>query len=172
VRDRLASLFGLRPGELERLFGGNPVCVKRAVDVDTASDLRGRFRDAGALVDIRPTEATARPAPALPANSDGAPPPARVGTDDAVGWTLAAPGTGSLADCARSVAAVPLPDISRLTLTAEDADGSDATTLPPPDIDTSRLSVAPPNMGSLEDCRKEKPARPIADISHLSLSDD
>ena len=43
---------------------------------------------------------------------------------------------------------------------------------PPPVIDTSRLSVAPPRTGSLEDCRQDKPARPIGDISHLALSDD
>ena len=116
VRERLAALFGLGPAELGRLFGGDPVCVKRAVDVDTASHLRGRFRDAGALVDIRPAEATPKPSPP----------------------------------------AAPEPDAPAPTFA----------------IDTSHLSVAPPNTGSLEDCHREKPARPIGDISHLSLSDD
>lgn len=142
VRDRLAGAFGLGAAELERLFSGEPVCVKRGVDVDSAAQLRGRFRDAGALVDIRPAE-SARTAPA-PAPSGPAPAP--VVTETAAGgpWTLAPPG-----------AAV-----------------SEATAPPPPAIETSHLSMAEPNTGSLEDCRQEKPARPIGDISHLSLSDD
>lgn len=171
VRERLAALFGLGPAEVDRLFGGNPVCVKRAVDVDTAAQLRGRFRDAGALVDIRPAEATAKP-PAPRAATADPPVAAPAGTGNDVGWTLAAPQTGSLADCARPVVPVPLPDISGLDLAQAGTNLANDATVPPPAIDTSHLSVAPPNTGSLEDCHPEKPARPIGDISHLALSDD
>lgn len=169
VRVRLASLFGLSPAELERLFAGSAVCVKRAVDVDAAAQLRGRFRDAGALVDIRPTEPPARPAASTPPAPE-AQATAPVETGDG-GWTLAAPRTGSLADYARPVEAAPLPDISRLDLAPAGSTAADAST-PPPAIDTSHLSVAAPNTGSLADCRQDKPARPIGDISHLRLSDD
>jgi hypothetical protein len=172
ARERLASLFGLSATELERLFGGIPVCVKRAVDVDTASDLRGRFRDAGALVDIRPTDATAKPGPPPPISADVEPPPALGAAQGAAGWTLTAPGTGSVADSARPAAAAPLPDVNRITLGPEGGDASDAAAPPPYVIDTSHLSVAPARTGTLEDCRQEKPARPIGDISHLALSDD
>lgn len=171
VRERLGALFGLGPAEVDRLFGGNPVCVKRAVDVDTAAQLRGRFRDAGALVDIRPAEAAAKP-PAPAAATADSPVAAPAGTGDDVGWTLAAPQTGSLADCARPVVPVPLPDISGLDLAQAGTNLANDATVPPPAIDTSHLSVAPPNTGSLEDYRQEKPARPIGDISHLALSDD
>jgi hypothetical protein len=170
VRDRLAAQFGLAPAEVQRLFGGGSVCVKRAVDVDTASQLRGRFRDAGALVDIRPVEAAPRPVPpSVPATD--ATLPAAAAADDLAGWTLAAPRTGSLADCARPVAAAALPDVSGLDLAPAGTPvaGDDA---PPPAIDISHLSVAPPGTGTLEDCRKEAPARPIGDISHLQLADD
>jgi len=144
VRDRLAGAFGLGGAELERLFSGAPVCVKRGVDVDSAAQLRGRFRDAGALVDIRPAE-TARAEPPAPSPAP-APTPAPAVTEaaDDGSWTLAPAG----------------------------APVSDATAPPPPAIDTSHLSMTEPNTGSLEDCRQEKPARPIGDISHLSLSDD
>jgi hypothetical protein len=171
VRERLAALFGLGPAELDRLFVSNPVCVKRAVDVDTAAQLRGRFRDAGALVDIRPAEAAAKP-PAPAAATADSPVAAPAGTGDDVGWTLAAPQTGSLADCARPVVPVPLPDISGLDLAQAGTNLADDEAAPLPAIDTSHLSVAPPNTGSLEDYRQEKPARPIGDISHLALSDD
>jgi hypothetical protein len=169
VRSRLATLFGLGPAELDRLFAGATVCVKRAVDVDTASQLRGRFRDAGALVDIRPAEAGAKaplPAatPAAPVRPESAPATA--------GLTLAPPRTGSLADCAKPANPAPLPDISRLDVAPAGASLADADAPPPPAIDTSHLSVAPPNSGSLADCRQEKPARPIGDISHLRLTDD
>jgi hypothetical protein len=171
VRERLAALFGLGAAELDRLFGSNPVCVKRAVDVDTAAQLRGRFRDAGALVDIRPAEAAVKP-PAPAASPADPPGPAPAGIGDDVGWILAAPQTGSLADYARPVVPVPLPDISGLDLAQAGTNLADDEVAPPPAIDTSHLSVAPPNAGSLEDCRQEKPARPIGDISHLALSDD
>lgn len=171
VRDRLASLFGLGPGELDRLFRGGAVCVKRAVDVETASQLRARFRDAGALVDIRPAEPAAKPPAPAPAMAD---PPVATRPDAAndTAWTLSAPQTGSLEDYARPVTPAPLPDVSGLDLAAAGARLADAAQLPPPVIDTSHLSVAPPNTGSLEDCRQDKPARPIGDISHLALNDD
>ena len=174
VRERLAALFGLGPAELDRLFGSNPVCVKQAVDVDTAAQLRGRFRDAGALVDIRPAEAAVKPpAPAAPAAAAADPPvPTQAGIGDDVGWTLAAPQTGSLADYARPVMPAPLPDISGVDLAQAGTNLADDEAAPPPAIDTSHLSVAPPNTGSLADCHPEKPARPIGDISHLALSDD
>ena len=171
VRERLGALFGLGPAEVDRLFAGNPVCVKRAVDVDTAAQLRGRFRDAGALVDIRPAEATAKP-PAPAAATADPPVAAPAGAGDDVGWTLAAPQTGSLADYARPVMPAPLPDISGVDLAQAGTNLADDEAAPPPAIDTSHLSVAPPNTGSLADCHPEKPARPIGDISHLALSDD
>lgn len=142
VRDRLAGAFGLGAAELERLFSGDPVCVKRGVDVDSAAQLRGRFRDAGALVDIRPAD-TARSAPPPPGDSPAPAPTVAEAASDGP-WTLAPAG----------------------------APVSDATTPPPPVIDISHLSMAEPNTGSLEDCRQEKPARPIGDISHLRLEDD
>lgn len=172
VRERLAALFGLGPGELDRLFGGATVCVKRAVDVDTASQLRGRFRDAGALVDIRPVEAAAKAPPPAPTAAPAAavgPGPARASE---AGLTLAPPRTGSLADCARPAVPAALPEVSGLDLVPAGQSLAGAAAPPPPAIDTSHLSVAPPNTGSLEDCRQEKPARPIGDISHLRLSDD
>ena len=168
VRERLAALFGLDAGELNRLFGGSPVCVKRGVDVDTAAELRGRFRDAGALVDIRPAEAAGK----VPQEKPQAPAAVPPGTGTDTGWTLSPAQTGSLEDCARPVAPASLPDISGLDLAPTGGNLAEADAPPPPAIDTSRLSVAPPNTGSLEDCRQEKPARPIGDISHLALSED
>jgi hypothetical protein len=57
-------------------------------------------------------------------------------------------------------------------LLAEPGATIDETPRPPAaDIDTSRLSVLPPNTGSLEDCKVDKPPRPIPDISHLDFAD-
>ncbi len=169
VRERLASLFSLGAAELDRLFDGNPVCVKRGMDVDGAAQLRGRFRDAGALVDIRPAEAvrTAPPPASAPAS-----PAAQADAAIDEPWSLAPPQTGTLAGYARPVEAAPLPDVSAIALTPAGTPVADANAPPPPAIDTSHLSVSAPNTGSLEDCRQEKPARPIGDISHLTLSDD
>lgn len=45
-------------------------------------------------------------------------------------------------------------------------------TPPAVEIDTGGLEALPPNTGSLEDCRADKPPRPIPDISHMKLVDD
>lgn len=55
------------------------------------------------------------------------------------------------------------------------APGATIDETPPPapaEISTDGLEALPPNSGSLEDCKVEKPHRPIPDISHLQLTDD
>jgi len=137
VRDRLAGAFGLGATELERLFSGNPVCVKRGIDVDSAAQLRGRFRDAGALVDIRPAEIprtappASSPAPAqavtettpddpwtlapagAPVSDATAPPPAVIDTSH---LSMTEPNTGSFEDCRQAKPVRPIGDISHLSL--------------------------------------------------------
>jgi hypothetical protein len=59
-----------------------------------------------------------------------------------------------------------------MTLAEPGATIDETPPAPPADFDTRGLEALPPNTGSLADCRVEKPARPIPDISHLRLVDD
>lgn len=153
VRRGVLQLFKVDESAADRLFSGKPVRVKQGVDADAASRYRAAFRDVGALIQIVPSgsppPAAKRPSAAAVSSSPPMPPPTSPPAQDAappaaVAADLAEPGT--LLDHS------PPP--------------------PPADIDTSGLEALPPNTGSLEDCREDKPPRPIPDISHIKLVDD
>jgi hypothetical protein len=153
VRTGVARLFKMQDSAVDRLFSGKPIRVKQAVDADAASRYRAAFRDVGALIQI------------VPAGS--APPAAN------------APGAAAAAAPAKTAARPPSVDAptpsgaSGVADLAEPGAILDHTPPPPPaDIDTGSLEALPPNSGSLEDCRQDKPPRPIPDISHLRLVDD
>ncbi len=142
VRAAVAKLFKVEGEKVDRLFSGKPLRVKQGVDAEAASRYRATFRDAGALLQIVPS---------------GAPPPAKA---------HAANGGAS------SREAAPQRGAGDMHL-AEPGATIDHTPAPPAAaIDTSSLEALPPNSGSLEDCRVEKPPRPVPDISHLKLVDD
>jgi len=146
VRQGVAKLFKVQESAVDRLFSGKPLRVKQALDADTASRYRAAFREVGALVQIVPA---------------GSPTPTK-----AVQHSAAAARPAS----APPAPAAPAGDGISLAEPGATIDG----TPPPPDadIDTSGLEALPPNTGTLEDCRIEKPHRPIPDISHLELLDD
>jgi len=156
VRAGVAKLFKVQESAVDRLFSGKPLRVKQAVDADSASRYRSAFRDVGALVQIV---------------ASGSPPPAEKTPQapSAAGDTgSATPGSGSQA----AGQAAAAPDTTDIGL-AEPGAILDHTTPPQPaDIDTGTLEALPPNSGSLEDCRNDKPPRKIPDISHLKLVDD
>ncbi|HHH38871.1 MAG TPA: hypothetical protein ENK50_04775 [Sedimenticola sp.] len=156
VRQNLGRLFRTDGAALERLFSGTPVRVKRGVDQETAIRYRVAFREAGALVEIRPSGESGGQSPRT------APSP---------GLSLLPPRSGSLADCAPAVTPVPLPDISGLALAPPGAPLDDATPPPPADIDTTGLTLFPPASGSLEECAPTVVPLPLPDISDLKLDD-
>jgi hypothetical protein len=170
VRERLAKLFKLAPAELERLFGGAELRIKKDADVDTASRLRATFREAGALVDIRVAAAPSAVG-STPGNDREAAEPATSPANAPDGWTLAPPRTGSLLDCAAQRPHADLPDVSWMSLAPPGAPVADAVDVPAVSIDVSHLTMTAPSTGTLADCRTVKPAQPIPDISHLDLSD-
>jgi hypothetical protein len=152
VKREVAKLFKISESAADRLFSGQALRVKQAVDVDVAGRYRSLFRDAGALVQIvqsgdpAPEASTVQstPPPPTPSATTEAPAGSPVAAPTAPGMTLAAPGA--------TIDETPPPEPAR--------------------IDTSRLSAQPANTGSLEDCIIAKPPQPIPDISHLDLVDD
>jgi hypothetical protein len=144
VRQKLAALFKLAPEQIDHLFSGKRVAVKRNVDMDTAVKYRLTFRDAGALVEIKPV--------ATPASSSGTsipdipsePEPAtEETTEEKSGMTLSPANTGSLEDYAPAVIPAPIPDISQMSMAEAGSTLDDSEPPPPLEIDTSNLSVAP-----------------------------
>ena len=144
VRRGVAKLFKVQENSVDRLFSGNALRVKQAVDADVASRYRTAFRDVGALIQIV---------------ASGSPPPS------------ARPAAPANTNQQRS--ASKNPSAGEVMGLAPPGATIDLTEAPPPaDIDTSSLEALPPNTGSLADCQVEKTHRPIPDISHLGLQED
>ena len=157
VRQGVARLFKVQEDAVDRLFTGRPLRVKQGVDAESASRYRSAFRDVGALIQI--------------VESGSPPPAARVPAQQAT--TAAGPASPS-----PNAAEEQQPPLAQVT-EAGDFDLAEPGAIidhtePPPavEIDTGSLEALPPNTGTLEDCRNEKPPRPIPDISHLRLVDD
>jgi hypothetical protein len=158
VRQGVAKLFKVQEDAVERLFSGKPLRVKQGVDAETASRYRAAFRDIGALIQIVP---------------NGSPPPAA--RDPASPAEAGAAHKRSTPPPPDADQTPPLPEVNEAGAfdLAEPGAIIDPRAPPPvADIDTGSLEALPPNSGSLEDCRDEKPPRPIPDISHLKLVDD
>jgi hypothetical protein len=155
VKQNIGKIFGARGATLEQLFSGNPVRVKRGVNQDTAVKFRVAFRNAGALVEIRPAQQ-----PAMEEN-----PEQPSGT-----LSLLPPRSGSLADCAPTVVPATLPDVSDLALSPAGATIDESAPPPMLSIDTGDLSLYPPNSGSLEECARPVEPEPLPDISDLKLT--
>ncbi|MBK1640597.1 hypothetical protein CKO12_01625 [Chromatium okenii] len=142
VRQHLAALFKLDAAGVARLFSGQPVVVKRAVDGATAARFELAFHQAGAVLLLTPT-------PTEPAAVAPAPPPAAI----------------VVADNPRFIAA---PDV--LEVLPQDGFIEQEAVVKMPALDTSYLSLVTAADWSLADCQLPVAPAPVADFSHLSLA--
>jgi len=191
VKQAVGKLFKLSGPKLEALFAGVPVRVKKNLSVEKAGRFRKVFLESGALVQIVPAgqeppeEPVARPvthraspapasqagdrlqlAPMAPLEPSSQPEEPRIDTS-----SLELRKDDSPIAPPQPTTQTPLPDISNLSMAP--LEGSPESDPEPraPIPDTSHLEITPPETGSLEDCAEEKPARPIPDISNLSLEE-
>jgi len=159
VRDALSTGFNLQPTQLDHLFSGSTVAVKKGIDGEAAAQYRLAFRKAGALVEIRPSQtgsASQATEPAKQPNAgeqpdQGAPQAPAAVPPAASGLTLSPPKTGSLIDCAEEVIPAVIPDISAINLSPEGAQLDDTPEPPPANINTDALNLSKddePNFGS------------------------
>ncbi len=176
VRERLGKLFRVGDEQLERLFSGVPVSIKKAVDLDTAARYRDAVRKAGALVELKKTgispDAPREPAPTAEpsAGPDAHTEPSARPDSTPESLTLAPPRSGSLEDYAQPVTPAPVPDISHMKLAPEGGEFPTPQTPPPLDVDTGGLSLLPPKTGFTEEFPGEETPPPLdVDTGDLSL---
>ncbi|UTA48681.1 hypothetical protein L1F30_03850 [Simiduia sp. 21SJ11W-1] len=141
VKQRMATLFKREAAQIEGLFTGSPVPLKKSIDHASAEKYQKVLAQAGALVEIRPagtlkTEAArapaarARPARAPeaagPANEPAAKPavakPA-VAASAAAGLSLAPVGGDILTPDERNATAVPKANVQPLSADLRPLDG-------------------------------------------------
>ncbi len=162
TRQQIGQIFKANENQLDLLFSGKPVTIKSGVDDETATKYRLAFRKAGAIIDIKPST--------IPADNSGETADTAASSHaTSEELTLLPPNTGSLIDCAKQVTPQPIPDTDHISLASAGAVIDESPDPEPAEIDTSSLSVNPPNSGSLEDCKKEVEPYSIPDISHLDM---
>lgn len=140
VRKRLGSTAGFADAQLDKLFSGQPIVVKRAADEATAARLQAMFKKAGARLhvledgDARADAADTAADSAAEAADDGAFTLLPAGSDllsvdERTPWQPRDVDTGSLTlgDSHVAPAAAPMPaapDVSHLELTPAGTDQS------------------------------------------------
>ena len=180
ARKWVRQIFKASDTQLERLFSGKPVTVKKSVGMEAAGKYRLAFRKAGALVRIRPGSA-------LPDKEPSEQP------DD---WQLLPPNSGSLDQFAPKLKPAPLPDISGMATSAPGTTLDETPEPPPARIGISALDLTEGEW-SLEDCQPpplsqvepnidgldfappddtshippEPPPEPLPDISTMTLEE-
>ena len=149
VRSQLQQRFKLSEAATARLFSGRTVTVKRGVDTATASRYRKVFRDAKALIEIRPVD--------LPSSVGTSEPPSEPTPESLLELTHR-----------RSPGRKPSFPISDRTPQGYDSTAN-AHTDGPQVIDLSHLSLVQGNDWTLEDCQPPLPPVRLPDTSHLAI---
>lgn len=156
VKQRLSEMFRLDIAQVQKLFSGRPVVIRRGLNRTAAQQYREALFKAGALVELQPTTAGATEENAkinhTPAVNDT---PARYGagakpappTELSAEPGLAPVGSNVLAVDERKTVVTVEVDTSALSLDAPGADllrASERKTAPAVNIDTSHLQIAAP----------------------------
>lgn len=145
ARARLRELFRLDEAGAARLFSGQPVIVKRAVDAKTAAQYERVFSEAGAVLERLELNAPPDEAPSPPPSAPQA------------------PAAGATAEALAALAA------SSLALAPQEGFLEAEREVKIPSIDTEHLALVGGADWSLEDCERPPTPIPEPDISHLSL---
>ncbi|MGE0371287.1 MAG: hypothetical protein AB7Q01_05275 [Gammaproteobacteria bacterium] len=156
VKSELARLFKTDAAGVERLFSGQTVIIKKAVDRQTAEKYRAVMQKAGAVCEIRDrTEA--------PKDTTAAPSVASAGR-----MTIAP--AGEILTTPRTVSS-PAYDFAHMSVAAAGADILDdgGAVAAAPLYDLSALSMAPPGIDLIEQ-RRVDPA-PLPDFSGMNIAD-
>jgi hypothetical protein len=173
VKQKIGKLFNANEAVLDKLFSGKPTKIKKAVDMDTAIKYRVKFREAGAIVDIRPSQSAAPPpasspaAEAIPQSNFTA---AEAATPEAVANPV--PNAAAVETSAPPQAAVASAPGSIDASLATPGSIIDETPEPPPaSYNTDQFDLGEANSGSLEDFAETVMPAPVPDTSALDVEE-
>jgi hypothetical protein len=166
VRGRIGEMFHVEGRQLDALFSGARIAIKKDLDLQTAQRYRDAFQKAGALVELKKSEPIGD-APPPATRSPSGPPPTRAALSEAPAaetneeeLTLLPPRSGSLEDFAQEVEPAPIPDITHLEMQAVGADLDPEFKQPPPlELDLSGLDLEPPGADLNPDYRPPPPVQ-------------
>lgn len=157
VKRQLAALFKMNVTQVESLFSGKPVVIKRDIDAQTAQKYAAAFKKAGAICKVTGpggTGATAKPsttpapAQAAPAATSSNTPAASLSTRDVVNIKVPNDLTGlSVAQTGEDIPVlavevdVNIPDTQGLSVATDDGYLAPQKNIPAPNVDISNLSI-------------------------------
>lgn len=176
VRKRLAEAGSFSDDQLDKLFSGRPVVVKRDADTAVAARVQSMFRNAGARLRVLPADDEASAAgglQVLPPGSELLHENERTVHAPRAVDTSALSLEGASFTVAQAPPAPPAPDVSHLSMAepgsnlsgSESARSAGEPSEPVPD---PQFEVAPAGSVLGQDESRKEPAAP--DTSHLSLT--
>lgn len=179
VKTRIGKMFKADGAQLEQLFSGQSIVIKKNADQQTAHQYKTALQGAGAECDLRSMSAdvarSANPAPAASVKAAAAPAPQVAQT--------AEPATAPTSTAGESSADVPPPpQVDPLGVTGDQINDlaatlapvgselqSDFKHIPEPQFDLSAFDMAP--VGSTLGEEKKKADPPPPDTSGLTMAD-
>lgn len=173
VKANVAKLFKVEVARIERLFGGSPVVIKKGVDEATAKKYLIAMKKAGAVCEARDLSAQPaaaaeepKPAPAATPESRQAPQPPVSGAGKSEAELAAGEGGET-----RYVIKQPPADLGELASAGVEEAGAvlvEHRDVPPPEVDTSGLSMDEPGATLVE---HEETPPPQVDTGDLSMDE-
>ena len=139
VKERLASLFKLEAAQVEQLFSGRPMTIRRNLDEISAKKYQQALLNIGAVAELRQAKSEVAPAAQAATSTD----PASV----ADGLSLAPTGSDVLRPDERCHNEVTEIDVSALSLAPGGGDilhDDEKRAIDVKQVDTSHLETLPP----------------------------
>lgn len=171
TRQAFKERFRLSDAQLDRLFSGQRVTVKRDLDSTSAERYQRAFLASGALVELEPATTTAEPAFSAESMSTlgGAPTsqPQQAGAEDDIANSPEARSPDQKSAIEPTAGTEESEAMQLLPTGSPIGEQPALPEAPPPD--TSHLRLAPSEATNLEDCAPPPAVAPPLDLNSLEL---
>lgn len=157
VRERLKKLFNADEQQLQKLFSGRPVAIRRNLDREAGEQYREAVFNAGAMVELRPVKTEASLA--------------ERGSSDHIESTQPKAELQSQPIAHDQVKEARGEDFSIAPIGADMLREEDRKIIDPVEVDISDLAVEEMSGDILQDSEKKHVDPVEVDISHLSVED-
>ncbi len=184
VKGNLAKLFKANAKQIDAMFSGRAIVIKKSLSKDAALQYQSAMEKAGAKVilrEIASSPESPKPSPAVSNPVTQQPPPVQPAaktiaastpssstpSDDS--WDLAPAGSDVLSESERTHFVPAEIDTSAIKLTSAFAEPEIDNTPPPPPPNTDHISVAAVGSDILAE-KPPKPPKPDIDLSGMEVT--